>query len=119
LFAKAKEHLELEPGSHGRRSGRRVTNSTANDSDIFVSINHTVHHDNAESMQQEKRVIHPYELNAALSHTTKRTQSMSNTSHELNGRRQSRKLNTSSIQVQCRQSELEMIFRVRSYRCLC
>ena len=107
LFAKAKQYLEIEPGSNGRRSGRRLNESVS-----YLRLD-TCSKDNDSNNQTNTKffIKHPNELNTAINNTTKRTKSMNITTNEIK-RINSRTFTKSLLQTQCRQSELELIFQV-------
>ncbi|CAM4894758.1 unnamed protein product [Rotaria socialis] len=125
LFTRAKEQLEIEPGSNGRRSGRRLIGSTtklantetiANDTVAYVRLDNysninmkKVTNESSTSQQQsETIIINSDELNSILG---KRAKSM----NEMNIVK-SRPCSKSSLQAQYRQSELELIFQKRAQR---
>ncbi len=119
LFAKAKQYLEIEPGSNGRRCGRRLNESVSylrldtcakdnlssnqiNNSDELLNHNHT---------NMKTFIMRPKELDTVIGNTTKRTKSMNSTTNEIK-RMNSSTFTKSLLQTQCRQSELELIFQV-------
>ncbi|UJR31493.1 hypothetical protein I4U23_018982 [Adineta vaga] len=122
LFTRAKKHLDIEPGSNGRRSGRRLIGSTSNLTTTEKTINNeTISYlrlDKClkmsprkplnEQQQLETITIHPNELNGLLG---KRTRS-SNNINEI----KSRSCTKSLISTPCRLSELELIFQKRAQR---
>ncbi|CAF2155090.1 unnamed protein product [Rotaria magnacalcarata] len=125
LFTRAKEQLEIEPGSNGRRSGRRLIGSTTklantetidNDAVAYVRLDNyskinmkkVVNESPTPQQQLETIIINSDELNSILG---KRTKSM----NEMNVVK-SRPYSKSSLQAQYRQSELELIFQKRAQR---
>ncbi|CAF4003665.1 unnamed protein product, partial [Rotaria sp. Silwood2] len=123
LFTRAKQQLEIEPGSNGRRSGRRLIGSTSNITNTETITNETVSYiqlDNytktnlkksyeTKNLQQLETIIMlPNELEAILGKRTKSTNDINQI--------KSRPCTKSLIQTQCRQSELELIFQKRAQR---
>jgi hypothetical protein len=127
LFTKAKQHLEIEPGSHGRRSGRRLAESNATNYESYIRLNNCSKVSTSiinlaarcgesiknDSNQRETLIAHPAELNAVVGHLAKRSKSMNSTANEPRSTT-ARPLTKSVLQAQCRKSELEIIFQVRS-----
>ena len=116
LFTRAKQHLDLDPGSSGRRSGRRLVGSAMN-----LSTNETVSYMQLKPSSRlntqksssssakvtrgssaiETIVLRNEELGRIIGKRTKSTQQID-------------QIKSAKIYgpVQCRVSELEMIFQV-------
>lgn len=124
LFTRAKQHLEIEPGSNGRRSGRRLIGSTANLAHPDASsVKETVSYLRLDRCSQvltkpptvvepanvkeplETIIMHTDELDALIGKRTKSSSDMQAV--------KTRSSTKSLIQTQRRQSELELIFQVR------
>ncbi|CAF2802697.1 unnamed protein product [Rotaria sp. Silwood2] len=119
LFAKAKQHLEIESDINSRQSNESTCylrldkcskgiSSTIENNNSNESLNNNNNNNNVETF-----IMCPDELNAMMNNTTKRTKSMNSTTKDIN-RINSRTLTKSFHQTQCRQSELELIFQVRT-----
>ncbi|CAF0959915.1 unnamed protein product [Rotaria sordida] len=119
LFTRAKQQLEIEPGSNGRRSGRRLIGSTLNITntetvsyiqlDNYTKTNLKKSYETTTNPQQLETIIMlPNELNSILGKRTKSTNDINQI--------KSRPCTKSLIQTQCRQSELELIFQKRAQR---
>lgn len=123
MFARAKEQLEIEPGSSGRRSGRRLNGSTANQTskseinsnqtgtlisiDNYSKVNMKNSNETKASNELETIIMHQDELNAILGKRIK-------SNYELN-RTKSHLCTRPLVQTKCRQSELELIFQVKIF----
>ncbi|CAF0952506.1 unnamed protein product [Adineta steineri] len=118
LFTRAKQHLNIEPGSNGRRSGRRLIGSTSNLTNIVTPVrttNETVSYlrlDNCsktplnksvESNNKETIIMLPNELDAIIGKRTTST----NDINQIKSRSSIKSLTS----TQYRQSELELIFQ--------
>ena len=118
MFAKAKEHLELECNSPNRKFTRQDNELNSNDAVSYVRLKEKSD-DNRHLVPKttvgkaETFLIKNEELNAVLAHSTKRSKSMNSTKPELmsNQRRPNTKL---FLPPQSRQSELELVFQVSS-----
>ena len=120
MFTRAKKHLDIEPGSNGRRSGRRLIGSTSNlSSTETTTVNQTISYvrldkcsqksiDERQQQQQQPETIimHRSELDAILGKRTKSSVEINQT--------KSRSCTRSLIQSHCRLSELELIFQVKT-----
>ena len=119
LFTKAKQHLEIEPGSNGRRSGRRLHESTSylrldkcsKGLPLITQINNSNELLNDKNTGLQTFIMRSNELNTAMGNTTQQTKSMDSTTKEID------RINPSTfaksyMETQCRLSELELIFQV-------
>ncbi|UJR15181.1 hypothetical protein I4U23_002142 [Adineta vaga] len=111
LFTKAKQYLEIEAGSRGRRSGRRLNESTSylrlDTCSKGSSANPQIDDPNLQSF-----LISSTEAHSTIENTSK---SINHTKTEVE-RTNSRIFTKSFLQTQCRQSELELIFQKRAQR---
>lgn len=115
MFTRAKKHLDIEPGSNGRRAGRRLIGSALNLSSTETpTVNQTISYvrldkcsqKSTDEQQPETIIMHRSELDAILGKRTKSSVEINQT--------KSRSCTKSLIQGQCRLSELELIFQVKT-----
>ncbi|CAF1040522.1 unnamed protein product [Adineta ricciae] len=111
LFTKAKQYLEIEPGSNGRRSGRRL-----NESAPYLRLE-TCSKGVSSDPQDDDSGRKSFLMCSADVNFTIEAPSKSNncTKNEIK-RINSRTFTKSFLQTQCRQSELEVIFQKRAQR---
>lgn len=113
LFTRAKQHLELEPGSNGRRSGRRLNgsitiDSTSNETVSYVRLDNCTKPSVKElstPKELETIIMLPNELDAIIGKRTKST-------NDINQIKSRPSIKKSPNQIQTRKSELELIFQV-------
>ncbi|CAF3997536.1 unnamed protein product [Adineta steineri] len=105
LFTKAKQYLEIEPGSNGRRSGRRLNESMSylRLDKCSKGTSSIPSNDNNNNSTMERFLMRPNELNTVINNNTPK-------------RTNSRTYTKSLLETQRRQSELELIFQKRAQR---
>ncbi|CAF4860682.1 unnamed protein product, partial [Rotaria sp. Silwood1] len=125
LFAKAKQHLEIESDLNSRQianespcyvrldkcsKGILSTIENNNSNELLNNNNNNNNNTNVETF-----IMRPDELNTIMNNTIKQTKLLNSTTKDLN-QINSRTLMKSFQQKQCRQSELELIFQKRAQR---
>ncbi|CAF3698323.1 unnamed protein product [Rotaria socialis] len=110
LFTKAQQHLEIEPDLNGRPvngSSCYLRLDTCSKGTSSTTVQNDSMNDNVETF-----IMRPSELKAVINNTA----TSANSNPKETNRFNSRVLTNSCLQTQRRQSELELIFRVREYK---